>query len=540
MKKHLQFLPVFLLLLVSQLADAQCQPPTNLSATYNNNVSTFSWNAVPGAQGYFFEIKLQWDPWGSGYGLTLTDTSTDFTGLFHTAPLDWRVSTDCGNGSISTPTTSFYSTPCPIASNPVVSNITGTTVTLSWTAPAGYNTNTTNFSVGYRIANSNNAWTSAGSTSATTKNITGLSSGTAYEFCINTSCMYANSSPLLGTFTTAYVACDIPLNLSITNATSNQALVSWSHVNGWITYTLEYKNVNSNVWIPVYCPSNNKLLTGLASATLYDVRVKANCNTASSGYISTQFTTYTATCPAWGINGSEYLDLFELGSISRTSGREVGGYINTNLLTNLGRGTTTTGQFSVGYNPGIVFGENVAVYIDFNNNGSFNDPGEMVVSPIYVVSGANNNFSLTIPSNTTKATRNMRVVVARSTAAINPCATNFKGEVEDYKVKIVNATNRMGIETEEDDDDIKVEKNIPSVSAYPNPSSGIFNIQLPGNSNAIYYEIMNSNGIIIEKKNIGSRKSLSIDLSNHAKGMYIVNLIDNNNKKYSLKLNLIN
>jgi hypothetical protein len=354
--------------------------------------------------------------------------------------------------------------------------------------------------------------------------------------------MYGNSTPLTGTFTTAYIACNIPTSISVANATYNQATVSWALVSGALSYTVEYKPATGSVWSSVISTTSPRLLTGLSSATLYDVRVKANCASASSNYISSQFTTYSSTCPAWGVNGSEYIDLVALGSINRTSGREVGGYYNTGVSTNLTRGSNNAGQFSAGYNPGIIFAENFAVYIDFNRNGSFADAGERVVSPTYVTSGAAiYNFNVAIPNNVSTGTTKMRVIICRSGTTITPCQfTGFKGEVEDYTINIVSNLNRMANSSYDNVEEVIGDTISPDLSAYPNPSTGIFNIQLPGNDKAAYYEIMNSNGAIVEKKNITNQKSLAINLSNQSQGLYLLNVTSaENGKKYTLKLNLV-
>jgi hypothetical protein len=540
MKKIFQLIPVLFFSLASHLALAQCQSPANLTTSYNNNVSTFAWDAVPGATGYKFELKFQWDPWTSAYVLTASTNSITLTGIFQSAPLEWRVSTDCGNGSYSAPTATTYTVPCPQPSNPVTSNITATTATVSWTAAPGYNTTVSDFAVGYRLANTNNAWTSAGHTSSTSKILTGLLSNTAYEFCVNQSCMYFNSTPLTGTFTTAFIACNIPTSISVTNAGSSQATVSWTIVSGGLSYTVEYKPTTGTVWSSVNSTTNTILLTGLNSATLYDVRVKANCTAASSNYIASQFTTYSSSCPAWGVNGSEFIDLFSLGSINRTSAREVGGYYNTGLSTNLARGSNNAGQFSAGYNPGIIFNENFAVYIDFNRNGSFADGGERVVNPTAVNSGATiYNFNVAIPNNASTGATKMRVIICRTGTTITPCSfTGFKGEVEDYDVTIVNSnSNRSnGSETEGSSD----KEPVQLLSAYPNPSAGIFTIQLPPNVNASYYEIINSNGTVVEKKNIQATNSFRINMSAYSNGLYLLNVISSeNNKRYTRKLNLV-
>ncbi|NOT52829.1 MAG: T9SS type A sorting domain-containing protein [Chitinophagaceae bacterium] len=539
MKKFLQIIPVLFLSLASHFAMSQCQAPTNLSASYSNNVSTFSWDLVPGINTYQFELKFQWDPWGSGAGFTVTGNTFSLTGLFQSAPFEWRVSTDCGNSTYGTSASMLYSTPCPEPGNPVVSNITGTTATLSWTPAPGYNTITSNFSVSYRLANTSNAWTWAGSTSTPTKNLAGLTSNTMYEYRIYQSCMYSNSTPITGTFTTAFVACNIPTTISITNASYNQATVSWAAVSGFLNYTVEYKPVTGSVWSSVTASSNTKVLTGLTSATLYDVRVKANCSAGSSGYITSQFTTYHATCPAWGANGSEYIDLVALGSINRTSSREVGGYYNTGLSTTLSKGSTNAGQFSAGYNPGIIFNENFAVYIDFNRNGNFGDAGERVVNPTLVTSGAAiYNFNVTIPNNVSTGSTKMRVIVCRTGTTITPCQfTNFKGEVEDYNVTIVNH-NRSG--NVEEDTPPSDQLLMPALSVYPNPSDAIFTIQMPVNTRAVYYEILGSNGAVVEKKNIEAVTAFRVDMSKYTKGMYILNIISPERKtRLTQKLNLV-
>jgi hypothetical protein len=283
MTNFFQSIFLVLLLQIATPAFSQCDAPTNLSASYSNNVSTFTWDAVTGASDYIFEIKFTYDPWASAYVLTAATNSLTLTGLMHSANTDWRVTTNCGT-STSSATASTYTVPCPQPSAPNVTNITGTTATVNWTAAAGYNTTTSNFYVSYRLANTSNAWTSAGSTSSTSKTISGLTSNTTYEYCINQSCLTSNSNPVIAQFTTANVPCNIPTNLNVTGATSNQATVTWSSVSGGQSYTVEYKPTTSSTWTTSSSvTANTKTLTGLAAAKLYDVRLKATC---TNGYVS--------------------------------------------------------------------------------------------------------------------------------------------------------------------------------------------------------------------------------------------------------------
>jgi len=81
------------------------------------------------------------------------------------------------------------------------------------------------------------------------------------------------------------------------------------------------------------------------------------------------------------------------------------------------------------------------VYIDFNGNGDFTDPGEevLVESPHQygIVSG-----TISIPASATPGlTTTMRVVTVETSLAtsVNPCGTYTWGETEDYTIEILGA-----------------------------------------------------------------------------------------------------
>ncbi|MBN8702881.1 MAG: fibronectin type III domain-containing protein [Bacteroidetes bacterium] len=510
---------------------AQCDAPVNLNASYSNNVSTFTWDNVSGANAYNLELKFQWDSQFTPLA-TVSVNSFSISGIFQTAPLEWRVNADCGNAVSAYSATQPYSTPCPEPASLSVSNITGTSATLNWVPESGYNTNTSDFVVSYRLANTSNSWISLGHTSSPTKNVTSLLSSTTYEWRVYQSCMYANGNYVYGQFTTAYLPCDAPTNLILSNVASSTANVSWAGVSGGLTYSVEYKTANSSNWsTPLVTSANNTSLSGLTPSTLYDIRVKATCASGTSTYITSQFTTYSSVCAAYGANSSEFIDYFKIGSITRTSGKETGGYVNTNLNTNLVIGSNNAGQFSAGFNPGIVFGEYYAIYIDFNRNGSFTDAGERVVSPTYVNSGsAVYNFNISIPTTATQGLCKMRVIMRRSNSNITPCATNFKGEVEDYNVTLVTGSNKTDNE------------NTGSLDTkglvYPNPSNGEFTFEMPIDNTIKSYTVTNMYGqVIVNNVSVNdSYNQFQLDLSNFPKGIYILTVQDANNKFQTHKL----
>jgi PKD repeat protein len=81
----------------------------------------------------------------------------------------------------------------------------------------------------------------------------------------------------------------------------------------------------------------------------------------------------------------------------------------------------------------------VAVFIDYNQNGLFTDPGELVFDPPSQAGTGNNIFSgsIAIPQTATPGITRMRVVCVETSGVIAPCGTYSWGETEDYFVNIL-------------------------------------------------------------------------------------------------------
>ena len=83
----------------------------------------------------------------------------------------------------------------------------------------------------------------------------------------------------------------------------------------------------------------------------------------------------------------------------------------------------------------------VGVWIDYNQNGSFTDPGENIFMSAYTpfsVAGTavSATGGITIPLTATPGTTRMRVIETESSTAPGPCTNPTWGEVEDYNVTI--------------------------------------------------------------------------------------------------------
>lgn len=78
---------------------------------------------------------------------------------------------------------------------------------------------------------------------------------------------------------------------------------------------------------------------------------------------------------------------------------------------------------------------NYKVWIDFNKNGSFNDPGEEVASS-GTIGGLIYNTTIRIPKNATQGITRMRIGASSESNPNLPCGPNQFGEFEDYRISI--------------------------------------------------------------------------------------------------------
>ena len=167
-------------------------------------------------------------------------------------------------------------------------NITTNSATLSWTAVSG--------AMSYDVDYSNSSvWINAATaTTNTSVNLSGLSSGSYYQWRIRTNCSSASSPYRQAAFNTL---CGTPSGLTTSNVTYNSATLNWSPVfNANYNYTAQYKQSNAASWTSVngysFTPNEvSSAIIGLSPSTGYDWRVLANCPGSQSNYAQASFTT---------------------------------------------------------------------------------------------------------------------------------------------------------------------------------------------------------------------------------------------------------
>jgi hypothetical protein len=206
----------------------------------------------------------------------------------------------------------------------------------------------------------------------------------------------------------------------------------------------------------------------------------------------------------------------------------------------------TVGQCNAG-----AYSGGVTVYIDYNQNGLFSDPGEQVyasVSTLFAITGTTVTGVITIPASATPGITRMRVIAEEGNVGTAECATYTWGETEDYCIQIAAAVNCSGIPNagtatisvtptlngctgnpvsftitvdncasiDEITDDLLI--------VYPNPTSGSLSISGETLINYKSLEFIDASGRIVSKWTINGNP-MNLDLSNFANGNYNLKIV---------------
>ncbi len=121
---------------------------------------------------------------------------------------------------------------------------------------------------------------------------------------------------------------------------------------------------------------------------------------------------------------------------------------NTNLTANVQPGQSIPLYIGVAACDATTAAKVVKAYIDFNNNGNFNDAGEEVAASPVINGAGNLSANVSIPGSVTIGNYyRMRIVMQETSNAadVTPCGTYTKGETQDYRVIVKAPANDMEI-----------------------------------------------------------------------------------------------
>lgn len=227
----------------------------------------------------------------------------------------------------------------------------------------------------------------------------------------------------------------------------------------------------------------------------------------------------------------EWIDKVEIGEISNYTKSDNGYGDYTHLEANVIKGDETPIVLSAGF-LNFSYTEFWSVWIDFNQNGSFED-GEQVLS-----GSSSNGESLykmiQISGDALSGKTRMRVSM-KFNAEQTPCESFSEGEVEDYTLNILE----KGVSGQVEEADVSNasvlgDTSMIKVTVYPNPTTEHINVTLheKQKEEIVSYQIINSMGQVVQKEKMSDCK---IDVSTLSLGMYTLEF-DDGQKKFQTKI----
>ena len=209
-------------------APAGCGDPAGLNASAITNTSaTLGWTAVSGALSYDVDYKLASGSTWTNAATATTATSVAVSGLTLGTTYDWRVRATCNAGSGNYVQAQFTTTaPCNSPGGLNSSVITSSSATVSWGVVGG----AASYDVDYKLASSSTWVNSITGTTASSRNITGLTASSLYDWRVRTNCTGGLSSTYAqAQFTTTAVStCPGVYDVSTNGNTAGAALIPFN------------------------------------------------------------------------------------------------------------------------------------------------------------------------------------------------------------------------------------------------------------------------------------------------------------------------
>ena len=247
--------------------------------TYQSAV--ISWTPAAGQTTWEVVVVPQGGNPNTASAYRVTEATYTATGLAEGTTYDVYVRAICyperiGDWSARTQFITYYA-PCESVSNINITNITTTSATVTWSAPAGQSSWQV---VVVTAGTSVNNGTPVAVTS-TNYTITGLTPGTSYDVYIRAVCGPDRNSEwsFANNFVTALPPCETVVNLRTTIVDETTATVIWSHYGTALRYEVVYGQPGFNPDYSTARTTTNMAieLTGLTPFTTYEVYVRAIC-----------------------------------------------------------------------------------------------------------------------------------------------------------------------------------------------------------------------------------------------------------------------
>jgi hypothetical protein len=273
----------------------ECTAPLNLivdGITITESSATVRWDAVPGISQYRVIVER---------GATVvsdrvtTQNVLILTDLAELTVYTVRVVVVCPSGALSSNVVEF--TTSRLCGTPqdvrvVFDQTTDSQIALRWTAVSG----ATLYRVFYREVG-RTPYNLGATSTLNTAVVGGLRADTEYELYVTASCASGNRDAQSAIVTertrTQTDACPTP-SLSSINVQRTSATISWTLVDNATAYDFGWRVAGSgSTWITVTRPPsvNTFTIINLSPGTVYEIRVRARCQSTVTDYSFSTFTT---------------------------------------------------------------------------------------------------------------------------------------------------------------------------------------------------------------------------------------------------------
>ncbi|MCY7355975.1 MAG: GEVED domain-containing protein, partial [Rudanella sp.] len=171
----------------------------------------------------------------------------------------------------------------------------------------------------------------------------------------------------------------------------------------------------------------------------------------------------TAYCASGPMSSSGLrIDRVQLGSLSQPGSGSCTTYtdfMQTPVLVQVGQAvplaitigtcsTITSGNVSISITPAAAANAVVKAFADWNSNGSFDDPGELLATSGLLAVGSVFSGTIAIPANMPENQLvRVRIVAAESNdpAAVSACGSYSTGETQEYLIRTIRSANDIGV-----------------------------------------------------------------------------------------------
>jgi hypothetical protein len=263
----------------------------SVGAIVTGTVALLSWPSSGNGATY----AVQWRAVGAADWTTISGITTNSVYLYYltsNTTYEWRF-TLTGTDTYEGPFT--FTVPCQTPTNQMALPA-HVSASLSWSGPSTGQT----YTVRWRAIGASD-WITVNDLTDTTYTLTGLRSGTAYEWQIQSVCSPTAKSDFSPSQSFSTFSCQTPFALTSYNVYSSSANVNWqvNYSDTELKTELRYRPVGTTNWTVITgLASTTYSLTGLTNDTQYEWQVRSVCSpTEQSDFSSSSLFTTNCSIP---------------------------------------------------------------------------------------------------------------------------------------------------------------------------------------------------------------------------------------------------